>query len=319
MKDNDTSFWDGTEAVEPAGGAALIATFGPNASAGYVGRSLVCQGGMFAVAGGEPLTIEQVLAFDRAGVLIWVSEEARDRVCLVASSPDSTAESTPAAVAVANAVGEARNCCTDCGTKLPDQPKFCPNCGAKIPESNITSPPSRPTAAQPACEKSSSTPMRGTAGGRRGALVAIGLFFVLLVAVAIQQGTARQTQFQATADNNARLASALRVLNTNDSGTLQSDLLAWQLNGYSPYASVGWAADYPNRCLVTIVLPPPASAAKQVVFDPSSTNAYNFIASPVNPSTLPDSVKQWNATVDRRGYVLLNGYEQSSLPAGESQ
>lgn len=69
--------------------------------------------------------------------------------------------------------------------------------------------------------------------------------------------------------------------------------------GAQLYASTGYSADFPDRCLVTIANPDIRQAV-QVQEDSSGSFILSKTAS---LGELPDSVKQWNAGVDKDGFL----------------
>ena len=91
MADGDTSFWDETPEVEPAEEAVVVATFGPNAGAFYAGKNIEYKSGKFAIVDVGPVTTEQVLGFDSAGQLTWVSTEMRERAHSLADNTGAEA------------------------------------------------------------------------------------------------------------------------------------------------------------------------------------------------------------------------------------
>lgn len=85
--------------------------------------------------------------------------------------------------------------------------------------------------------------------------------------------------------------------------------IAVQLSG-SSYVNVGWAADYPDRCLITVSIPE-RQAAQQYLQNPDSdeesgplSTDYSFPRS-IDPSTLDASLTEWNASADAEGFVSL--------------
>lgn len=82
------------------------------------------------------------------------------------------------------------------------------------------------------------------------------------------------------------------------------------------YVSVGWAADYPDQMLVTLVVPSMSqsdASAWQYMFEPSTVTE-RLYPKLTYASNVPDSVKVWNAHLDADGNVLLDGYETESAP-----
>lgn len=116
--------------------------------------------------------------------------------------------------------------------------------------------------------------------------------------------------------SNQRLAAGLNAMNAN-SDTIKQ-VISNAANGPldKPYVSVGWAADYPDKMLVTIVWP--SMYAFQVMFRPGATSSNDYLPKEIGIASLDESLKHWNATTDAQGHVLLNGYERESEPAASS-
>lgn len=116
--------------------------------------------------------------------------------------------------------------------------------------------------------------------------------------------------------SNQRLAAGLNAMNAN--GDAIKLVISKFPNGPldKPYVSVGWAADYPDKMLVTIVWP--STYAFQVMFRPGATSSNDYLPKEIGVASLDESLKHWNATTDAQGNVLLNGYERESEPAESS-
>jgi hypothetical protein len=67
-----------------------------------------------------------------------------------------------------------------------------------------------------------------------------------------------------------------------------------------PYAAVGFSADFPDRCLVTLGLPDQYAA---VQFEESSDGSWRWVGGGM-PQELPESAKQWNARRERDGTLV---------------
>lgn len=108
-------------------------------------------------------------------------------------------------------------------------------------------------------------------------------------------------------------AQAARVFNQDDTAhRLAATLGGTQARKGRVYASVGIAADYPDQVLVTVSAPS-MSYALQFMFDPANP-PYQLGVTEVSEDSLPESVKQWNATIDDEGYLLVDGREEASMP-----
>lgn len=132
---------------------------------------------------------------------------------------------------------------------------------------------------------------------------------VLVIALLLLTGCASGT-------NEAELdayAAAARALNADSLAHQQLQLQAQLAKSTGKtYASIGVAEDYPDQFLVTIVNPG-VNSATQFLFDPAAPVPGMGIAA-VDADTLPESVKQWNATIDEQGFLIVDGREEASAP-----
>ncbi len=80
-EDSDPARMDPVSPIRPvAGGAMLIATFGPSTASAWVGRTITYDDPSFVLQGHGPIAAEDVLAYDRAGRLLWAYEGLREWV-----------------------------------------------------------------------------------------------------------------------------------------------------------------------------------------------------------------------------------------------
>ncbi len=213
------------------------------------------------------------------------------------------------------------NYCPECGTPVEGQPKFCPECGgslqpqsAEATQGDSASVQDAGDTAIPVPPKRKTTPL----------IIGVAVVAVLLVVagVVVFGGGGRTEDVEASDEaqqeyideNSLALADALKGMNTYGAPYY------WQKvrDSQDAYVSVGWAADYPDSVLVTIVIP--AQSATQLVFKPGDTDESVYVVGQsVNESSLDASVKNWNARIDENGYFLLNGYEEECLPDDFSQ
>ena len=109
-------------------------------------------------------------------------------------------------------------------------------------------------------------------------------------------------------------AYAASVFNANDVGhQIASALGGTQDSAGKVYASIGIAADYPDQVLITISAPG-FGVAHQFMFDPANPSRTLGASGELSSGNLPESVMQWNATVDEDGYLLVDGREAESMP-----
>jgi len=78
------------------------------------------------------------------------------------------------------------------------------------------------------------------------------------------------------------------------------------------YVSVGLATDYPDQALVTVVRPS-MNQGMQYLFDPANP-APGLGRRDVDIQNIPAGTKNWNATVDAQGNILVKGREAESMP-----
>jgi len=97
-------------------------------------------------------------------------------------------------------------------------------------------------------------------------------------------------------------ADAARVFNSSNYGPTTIKYMV-QADIGTVYASIGRAADYPDQALVTAVLPN-NSWAMQWLFSPYDSSG-NVLPREVDFQTLPQSVKNWNATVLDDGTLVV--------------
>lgn len=79
------------------------------------------------------------------------------------------------------------------------------------------------------------------------------------------------------------------------------------------FVHVGWAVDYPDTVLVTVVKPA-LNTAFQFLVPGTVENEWDISMTQAVPSRLPESVKRWNAALTMEGYVVLDGYVEESAP-----
>jgi hypothetical protein len=242
------------------------------------------------------------------------------------------------------------NYCTACGTRLDGEPKFCPGCGTAVQEAAVRSETEasssyevasslhpKPVAMSEAARGWEKDRQQRTLGGRVGfsigraaaffkrqdwkgkaVLVAIPLI-VVVVLFGIQQNSAQQAQQVAVRSEVAKsetdsLAKALRYFNSTSMGN--AFLVYGGQDKCKSYASVGFSSDYPDQVLVTLATPTFGRAVQFLV--PTDSPERTYHPNVCSISQLPDSVKDWNASIDAEGHVLLNGHEQDCLPTGSS-
>jgi hypothetical protein len=79
------------------------------------------------------------------------------------------------------------------------------------------------------------------------------------------------------------------------------------------YASVTFAADYPDLCLVTFVAPANGSGMQFVESEVAGNHVYMPVAQNVDPGNLDPNVSNWNAEVDEYGQLDLKKYGSAQL------
>jgi hypothetical protein len=78
------------------------------------------------------------------------------------------------------------------------------------------------------------------------------------------------------------------------------------------YVSVGFAVDYPDQALVTVVRPSTREAI-QYLFDPANP-APGLGMRRTDFDSLQEGLKGWNAVLDAKGNILIKGREADSMP-----
>jgi len=199
--------------------------------------------------------------------------------------------------------------CSSCGSELEATAKYCPECGAGIA---VAGSDSAPTSTRESL-------MERMAPHKRSiAIAAVTLAGLLIVGLGINAAVGSARRAAAAEANGQALAGGLLALNSNGQIiTSMLEDLANPSSGYgAPYVCVGWAADFPDKMLVTIVWTSPEPRAMQLTFLPGDEAALAYVPNEVSPDTLDSSVKQWNASTDAHGHILLTGYESECEPAG---
>jgi hypothetical protein len=157
-----------------------------------------------------------------------------------------------------------------------------------------------------------------TLQAKRAFDVAIGAYRVMVIRIR-EAGSRIPVSLQNQYVNTEAkcFATALQLLNLK--ATHITDMIETLSNQFDkPYVSVGWARDYPDRMLLTVVWPTIQHAC-QVVFTPGAESTTAYLPREVNPAFLPDSAKVWNATTNELGFVLIKGFEQESTPPPSPQ
>ena len=75
--------------------------------------------------------------------------------------------------------------------------------------------------------------------------------------------------------------------------------------GETPYVSVGFSADYPDRCLITASNPDRDKAVQFLETRNGSFKQVGGLGNFLSSSHLDPSVTRWNASADRNGNVML--------------
>jgi len=99
------------------------------------------------------------------------------------------------------------------------------------------------------------------------------------------------------------LAQCLDRWNAGTATTWRAQATVLSLSGGTVYINVGPASDYPDKCLVTVVNPGLDSALQFLETGGGPTGAWGFPKSG-SASSLPDSVKAWNATMASDGTLM---------------
>lgn len=84
--------------------------------------------------------------------------------------------------------------------------------------------------------------------------------------------------------------------------TAKSIVSLGQQDTSNGYAAVGFAVDYPDKCLITIVN---SATGAGFQFLEGGYGNEPFSIHQTNTSALPDSAKQWNATIESDGTLAL--------------
>jgi hypothetical protein len=94
-----------------------------------------------------------------------------------------------------------------------------------------------------------------------------------------------------------------------NASTVQSEAVSLASAG-RVYVSVGFAADYPDLCLVTLVSPSVRTGMQFLESDtPGGSGEVYMPEGTVDPTNLDPSLKNWNAEADDSGYLRLTTYE----------
>jgi len=228
--------------------------------------------------------------------------------------------------------------CARCDAEIAETAKFCSACGAPVaPDAAATEtdPTSEPltasvqvgpepeAAVRPKVEPPDGSPVANSATsgpwwklGRPAASAAVGVGLIVLVAVVVAvagggdgdssggaaDGVAEADLVAAERAGNERCAE---LWNSTENQTWKG-LAGTQSNTGDAYVSVGFAADYPDKCLITVSIPA-IRTARQFMESGGDIGAGPF-GMPVDadPNSLDPSLTNWNASIDEEGTITLD-------------
>jgi hypothetical protein len=118
--------------------------------------------------------------------------------------------------------------------------------------------------------------------------------------------TQRDRQQQADALARAALDSCTEAWNSPENDQMRILLGHYGGGGGgTPYISVGYAVNYPDRCLITASNPQFGAVAIQFLETPSTYGTFTILAQSVPLSSLDAVTTSWNASSDNAGYISL--------------
>ena len=213
--------------------------------------------------------------------------------------------------------------CPDCGGDAGTQP-FCAACGR-----NLTQVERLPTRSEweseqadtetPAVE-STETPqdnqgdemagsLRTSSRGRAVALCAVIALAIVCLVVVFTGGS--DSPKIATSGGTPPEARCVQLWNVSTVNRLTGPPgLAMRARSAPIYGSVGFAADYPDKCLWTFSVPDQKFAIQQLESSPDAPFGPIGLENEVSLGGLPASVKNWNLDVTSDGYISLKGSTQ---------
>lgn len=102
------------------------------------------------------------------------------------------------------------------------------------------------------------------------------------------------------------LQHCLDIWNDETNGPTRTLLASATLGESLPYVSIGYAANYPDRCLVTASNPSFGARALQFLEDGSYGATFRTLSTDVPLASLDEFTKAWNASSDTQGYLSLS-------------
>lgn len=130
-------------------------------------------------------------------------------------------------------------------------------------------------------------------------------------------GGSSSTSTDSTASDDAAAANAERAQNQhcvtvwNGADNRFASMANSIAGGGDAYVSVGYSADFPDKCLITVAGATTSTAMQFTEAGGQTASAVGSYA-PVDPSGIPvsqldESTKQWNAKViDEQGHIALD-------------
>jgi hypothetical protein len=209
--------------------------------------------------------------------------------------------------------------CRDCGTTVPADANFCGSCGAAVAtgDSHWSGGETADDAVQTVSEATPDTRTRWH-HSREARFIFGGVVAALLLTVVLALGSNDDS-----ADADTKTADAEVVTETVDEGPPPEERCVDLWNGADAetargmgsvyrsmgdaYVSVGFADDFPDKCMITVAYPS-QDRVSQFIESGSTGGPLGPFGAPStgNISDLPESTKDWNASMAENGTVTLD-------------
>lgn len=189
--------------------------------------------------------------------------------------------------------------CTNCGHELGNV-TFCPNCGQAAHAS-----PTQPDAVrEPQAKRNwKASPRNRVIVGVGALLTLVAVVVVALASSGASSPSSARTNSDATGNPETLPTARCEHLWNSDKNRIYRSQFSGLAARIHLYVSVGFAADYPDKCLVAISAPNLGYAWELLEGSPSPDLA--FTEQRTTPDALPPSTKNWNAVINPDGTLHL--------------
>jgi hypothetical protein len=204
--------------------------------------------------------------------------------------------------------------CAACGSDLQSTSKFCAQCGQPVAPSQ----PEQPGLGDvPASDQDNARAIAGPLGnlGHRGKLIAAaGIAAAVIAAALVIVISAGNSNASAAHDDHVAIRQPAGPppeqrcvdLWNSEANTVGHQLVGPQVRFGDVYVAVGFAADYPDKCLVTAAFPRTNGSMQFIeAGGPRTSEPYTMMQSG-SANNLPASAKDWNATITEDGQLTLS-------------